>query len=62
MRKLAGFLFLGLFSMGMLGCDSGGNQNMMEGVEESALEEYERILAEEEAAMSAAPDDEADDQ
>ncbi len=61
-RTLTACLLTGFLSIGVCGCDSGGNENIMEDADLSALEEYEAMVAADEAAMSAAPDDESDDQ
>lgn len=49
-------VFVGLVSCGLCGCDSGGPKNVMEDVDQSALEEYERLIEADNAAMSADDD------
>jgi hypothetical protein len=61
-RTLTACLLTGFLAFGISGCDSGGNENIMENADQSALEEYEAMVAADEAAMSAQPDDESDDQ
>ena len=55
-RKLALCLFMGLFSIGIFGCDSGEPSNMMENVDLSELEEYERLIEADNAAMAESDD------
>ncbi len=43
-RTLAVSLFLGLVTFAISGCDSGGTKNTMQGVEKSAIEEYEAMI------------------
>jgi hypothetical protein len=59
---LTACLLSGFLAFAACGCDSGGNENIMENADQSALEEYEAMVAADEAAMSAQPDDASDDQ
>ncbi len=51
-RRWVSCLFVGMVSIGFCGCDSGENQNMMQNADQSALEEYERMIEADNAAMS----------
>ncbi len=55
-RTLATCLFMGLVSVGLFGCDSGEPTNVMENADLSALEEYERLIEADNAAMSNSDD------
>ncbi len=61
-RTFTACLLTGFLAFGVCGCGSGGNENIMENADQSALEEYEAMVAADEAAMSAEPDDAGDDQ
>ncbi len=55
-QNLAKIVFIGLVTFGFTGCDSDQPQNMMEGVDLSELEEYERLIEADNAAMSTEDD------
>ena len=51
-RKITVGLFLGLVSLGLPGCGAPESKNMMQGVDKSAVEEYEAMIEAGNNAMS----------
>lgn len=52
MTRLFTVLFAGLLSIAMMGCGGSEPSNMMEDVDEAALQDYEAMVAEDEAQMT----------
>lgn len=55
-QRIVSCLFVCLVSMGLFGCDSGENKNVMENADLSALQEYERLIEADNASMSTSDD------
>ncbi len=56
-RVFAICLFAGFIATAMTGCGTPEPSNMLEGADQTALEQYEAAIAAEEAALNADPDD-----